>query len=225
MMIGAALQASVGFGIALVVVPLLALINPSFVPGPMLFASLFLALLMAFRGWGTTDKRNLSQALFGLSLGTGIAALGLMLISADRLPKLFGILILLAVAISVSGIHVPLTKINLISAGLVSGVMGTVAGIHGPPVALLYQRQAGNTIRATLAVFFVIAYSAALLALSLVGRLGAQEIKVGFSLAPGVVAGYLVARFASKRLDQGPRLRTAILTVATLSAIALILKN
>jgi uncharacterized protein len=225
MMIGATLQASVGFGIALVVVPLLALMNPSFVPGPMLFASLFLALIMAFRGWGAMDKRKMSQALFGLFLGTGIAALALTVISADRLPRIFGVLILIAVAISVSGIHVPLTKINLISAGLVSGIMGTVAGIHGPPVALLYQRQAGDTVRATLAVFFVIGYSTALVALSLVGRLGVQEIKVGFSFAPGVFAGYLLARFALKRFDRGPWLRTAILSVATLSAIALILKN
>jgi uncharacterized membrane protein YfcA len=225
MMIGAVLQASVGFGIALVVVPLLTLMNPSFVPGPMLFASLFLALIMAFRGWGATDKRKLSQALSGLFLGTGIAALGLMIISAEQLPRLFGVLILIAVAISVSGIHFPLTKINLISAGLASGIMGTVAGIHGPPVALLYQRKTGDTVRATLAIFFVIGYSAALLALSLVGRLGLQEIKVGFSLTPGVVGGYLAAGFISPRLDRGPWLRTAVLTIATLSAMVLIFKK
>jgi uncharacterized protein len=225
MMIGAVLQASVGFGIALVVVPLLTLMNPSFVPGPMLFASLFLALIMAFRGWGAMDKRKLYQALSGLFLGTGIAALGLMVISTEQLPKLFGVLILIAAAISGSGIHIPLTKINLISAGLASGIMGTVAGIHGPPLALLFQRQAGGTVRATLAILFVIGYSAALLALSLVGRLGPQEIKVGFLLTPGVVGGYLAARFISPRLDRGLWLRTAILTIASLSAMVLILKK
>jgi hypothetical protein len=35
MVVGSLLQASVGFGIALFVVPLLVLLNPVFVPGPM----------------------------------------------------------------------------------------------------------------------------------------------------------------------------------------------
>ncbi len=225
MVLGSLLQASVGFGIALFVVPLLVLLNPAFVPGPMLLASLFLAAIMAFRGWSAIDRMKLFHALTGLLVGTVIAALGLMILAADQLPKIFGILILLAVAISVSGIHIPLTRRNLISAGAVSGVMGTIAGIHGPPIALLFQRQPGQTVRGTLAVFFLLGYSIALIALFMVGRFGAQEIKLGLGLAPGVVAGYIAARFTARTLDKGNWLRIAILIVATLSALALITRR
>jgi uncharacterized protein len=225
MVIGSLLQASIGFGIALFVVPLLVLLNPAFVPGPMLFASLFLALIMSLRGWGSTDKTKLNHALVGLIIGTVAAALGLTIISAERLPRIFGVLILLAVAISASGVHIPLTRKNLVSAGIVSGVMGTLAGIHGPPIALLYQRQTGDTVRGTLAVFFVIGYSIALIALFFVGRFRSQELIMGLSLAPGVIAGYGIARFTTKLLDKGYWLRFAILTVASLSAIALILRS
>jgi len=225
MVLGSLLQASVGFGIALFVVPMLILLNPAFIPGPMLFASLFLAAIMAFRGWQAIDRMKLNYALGGLLLGTVVAALGLTILAADKLPKVFGVIILMAVVISVSGIHIPLTRSNLVSAGAVSGVMGTIAGIHGPPIALLFQRQAGRTVRGTLAVFFVIGYSVALVALFLVGRFGEREIKLGLALAPGVIAGYLIARFTTKLLDKGHWLRIAILSVATLSAIALLFRN
>jgi hypothetical protein len=225
MVVGSLLQASVGFGIALFVVPLLVLLNPVFVPGPMLFASLFLAAIMAFRGWSAIDLKKLGLAGVGLFVGTAAGALALMIVAADKWPKLFAVFILVAVALSASGIHIPATRRNLVAAGIISGVMGTISGIHGPPMALLYQREPGNIVRATLAIFFVMAYAIALIALGTIGLFGKKELLLGLTLAPGVIAGYIVARFSTKLLDRGYWLRLAILTVASLSAIALILRG
>lgn len=225
MMAGSLLQASIGFGIALFVVPLLVLLNPAFVPGPMILAALFLAAVMAFRGWSAIDPKKLSLAGVGLFVGTAAGALGLLVVAADKWPKLFAVLILLAVALSASGIHLPVTGRNLVAAGIISGIMGTISGIHGPPIALLYQREKGDIVRATLAVFFVIAYTIALVALWLIGLFGEKEFLMGLTLSPGVIAGYIVARFSTKLLDRGYWLRVAILTVASLSAIALFLKG
>lgn len=225
MVAGSLLQASVGFGIALFVVPLLVLLNPVFVPGPMLFASLFLAAIMAFRGWSAIDLKKLGLAGVGLFVGTAAGALALMIVAADKWPKLFAVFILAAVALSASGIHIPVTRRNLVAAGIISGVMGTISGIHGPPMALLYQRETGNIVRATLAIFFVMAYAIALIALGTIGLFGKKELLLGLTLAPGVIAGYIVARFSTKLLDRGYWLRLAILTVASLSAIALLLRR
>jgi uncharacterized protein len=225
MVVGSLLQASVGFGIALFVVPLLFLLNPAFIPGPMLFASIFLAGIMALRGRGVLERGKLVMAGVGLFLGTAVAALALLVIAADYWPKFFAALILLAVVLSASGIHIPVTGRNLVAAGFISGVMGTISGIHGPPMALLFQKQPGQIVRGTLAFFFVIAYSIALVALFSVGRFGAREIKLGMALSPGVVAGYMAARFAAPILDKGKGLRIAILTVAALSALALMIRG
>ena len=225
MVAGSLLQASIGFGIALFVVPLLVLLNPAFVPGPMLFASLFLATVMAFRGSKSVDPRKLGLAGVGLFIGTAAGALGLTIVAADQWPKLFAVLILLAVALSASGIHLRITGRNLVAAAIVSGIMGTISGIHGPPMALLYQREKGNIVRATLAAFFVMAYAIALIALGTIGLFGKRELLMGLTLAPGVVAGYLIARFSTRLLDHGQGLRIAILAVASLSAIALFLRS
>ena len=225
MVLGSLLQASIGFGIALFVVPLLVLLNPAFVPGPMLFASLFLATIMACRGRSAVDPKMLGLAGAGLFFGTAAGALGLLIVAANQWPKLFAVLILLAVALSASGIHIRVTGKNLVAAGIVSGVMGTISGIHGPPMALLYQREEGNIVRATLAAFFVMAYAIALITLGTIGLFGKRELLMGFTLAPGVVAGYLIAKFTAKWLDRGYWLRIAILAVASLSAIALFLRS
>lgn len=223
--LGATLQASAGIGLSLVAVPLLALINPAFIPGPILFANLLLTILMAFGGWGAIDQVGFKPIVIGLFAGTGIGSVGLMLIPVEHLPTMFGILILVAVALSAIGIDIPLTRRNLIAAGAASGVMGTMTGIHGPPIALLYQRQVGETVRATLGVSFAIAYSLSLGALHLVSLFGIQELKLGVALGPGVVLGYWVSKLTTKLIDQGYRLRITILTISALGAIVLLWKS
>jgi hypothetical protein len=225
MVIGSLLQASVGFGIALFVVPLLVLLTPSFIPGPMLFAALLLAGIMAVRGRGAVEPRRISLAVAGLLLGTAAGALGLTLIAADKWPRLFAVFILLAVVLSASGLRIPVTGRNLAAAGVISGIMGTISGIHGPPMALLYQREAGSVVRANLAAFFALAYILSLSALGAVGLFGKKEFLIGLALTPGVIGGYLLARIFAGFLDRGNWLRLAILTVASLSALALIFRG
>src|SRR5580693_10630858 len=60
MAIGAALQAAVGLGMALFVVPLLALIDVRLIPGPVLLASMALAVMMAYRGRAAINRRELT---------------------------------------------------------------------------------------------------------------------------------------------------------------------
>jgi uncharacterized membrane protein YfcA len=134
-----AVQASVGLGFALVAVPLLALVDLDFVPGPSLFVSLFLALAMTSVGRAAIDKAELLRIAAGVALGTAGGAMVLVFLRPENMAQLFGALILAAVAISLTGRQLPLTTANLIGAGTVSGIMGTLSGIHGPPLALVYQ--------------------------------------------------------------------------------------
>ena len=225
MTIGSALQASVGFGIALFVVPLLALIRPALIPGPMILAALSLAVMMSFQGWKAVDKENVLRIFGGLLLGTAVGALALGSIPTETLPRLFGFVILGAVFITAFIRKVSFNWKNLFGAGMISGVMGTMTGIHGPPIALFYQRQAPDRVRATLAFFFVLAYAIALGALHGVGLFGIPELTFGLSLTPGVVMGFFISFWTRRIFDRGNGLRIAILAIATLSALRLIWKG
>lgn len=223
--LGSVLQASTGIGLSLVAVPFLVLIRPVLVPGPILFANLLLSAIVALGGRGAIDRAGLKPTLAGLLVGSGLGAIGLMWVPVAQLPLLFGSLILVAVGVSVVGIDLRLIPRNFVLAGMASGLMGTMVGIHGPPIALLYQRQAGNRVRATLGFVFAIAYALSLAALHGVGLFSIQEFQFGITLAPGVVLGYAVSRFATKWLDRGSWLRIAILTVSALGALTLLLRR
>jgi len=221
---GSLVQASVGFGFALVTIPLLTLINPVFAPGPTLCANLLLSILMIIRERSAIEQGQLRIAAYGLVAGTVVGALALSLIPRDHLGGLFGIMILTAVGLSVIGHHVAITPRNLLVVGLSSGVMGTMAGIHGPPIALLYQRAPGRTVRATLAVFFSFAYIISIGALFMTGLFGTRELILCAILAPGVIIGYILSWKLQERFD-GRYLWWGILIVAGLSGLALVARE
>ena len=52
---GATLQGAVGFGLGLLSVPLLILIEPDFIPGPLILAAFFLNILVSLRERQSVD--------------------------------------------------------------------------------------------------------------------------------------------------------------------------
>lgn len=98
--------------------------------------------------------------------------------------------------------------------------MGTMVGIHGPPIALVFQNAEPAQARAMLGAFFAVGYATSVIALFAVGLFGRQELTVGLLLLPGVGIGYATAPLAGRFVDRR-RLRIAILTISGASAIAL----
>jgi uncharacterized membrane protein YfcA len=223
MMVGAAIQSAVGIGLALIVVPLLVLLEARFVPGPMLFASIILALATAWRERGAIAGDQLKISLLGLVISTAIGAAALSLIPAGNLPKVFGLLILVAVIISVSGFSVQPTALVLVVGAAASGIMGTMVGIHGPPIALVFQNAGPERARANLGAFFAVGYSASVAALVWMGVFGPTELALSFILIPGVLLGWLIgpqiARFLNTR-----RTRAAILSISAITACVILMK-
>ncbi len=220
---GATLQGSVGFGLGLFSVPILLLIEPRFVPGPLLFASIGLTILLTHRERRGVRVSDLKWSLSGRVLGIAVAAAALVAIPASRLAVLFGMLVLMAVGLSATGLHVPVRPGTLFGAGILSGFMGTTVSIGGPPIALLYQRQSGPQIRGTLSAFFVVGVTLSLIALHLVGRFGFEEFLLALGLLPGIGIGFLVSRRTAAALDVG-YLRKAILLVSAVSAVVVLVK-
>ena len=222
--LGSVLQAATGLGAGLVVVPLLALISLDFVPGPVILAALTLAWLMAWRGRAEISYKGMPPLLGGLLIGMMLGASTLSLLPLDRLGVLFGSLILLAVALSVSGSRVALSPATASVAGAVSGFMGTTTAVGAPVLALMYQHHPGPVLRATLGFLYFVSSIVMIILLHLAGRFGAQELRLGLMLIPGVVAGYLVAGYLSPYLDRGYS-RIAVLAISTISAGLLIVRS
>lgn len=222
--LGSWLQGSVGFGLGLLAVPFLALIDTALVPGPILLASGCLTLVMLGREHHALRREDLKWSLGGRFAGTVAALAVLVVMPADRLGLLFGGLVLGAVALSASGLHPAATPVTLVGAGTLSGFMATVASIGGPPIAMVYQRESGPSIRATLSAFFLFGTVLSLSGLHLVGRFGWQEVRLGLLMLPGLALGFLLSRRTAGLFDRG-LIRPAILVVSAIAGAAVVVKT
>jgi uncharacterized membrane protein YfcA len=222
--IGALLQGSVGFGLSLFAVPFLVMIDPTFVPGPLLVGGATLTLLMTVRDRNALDLPGLRWTTGGRVVGSAVGAAALIALPPRELILGIGALVLLAVALSVSGLRLRPTSRVLLGAGLLSGFMGTTATIGGPPIALAYQDETGDRLRGSLASNLFVGAMISIVAIVAVGRFGGNELRAACVLLPGVVTGYIASGRARRIVDRGYT-RPAVLTVSTLGAVALIIRE
>ncbi len=174
--LGATVQGSVGFGLGLVAAPVLALIEPRLVPGALLVSALVMNVLMFRREFRWIVLSEVKWAIVGRLIGAVIGAAVLASIPRGETGLFFGVLVLLAVGMSATGLKIRPTTPAVLGAGTISGFMGTTIAIGGPPVALVYQHAKGPRLRGTLAGMFVFGAAMSLIALAVIGRLGKQEL-------------------------------------------------
>ncbi len=222
--IGALLQGSVGFGMALVAAPLLSLVDARLVPGPVLASALLLTLLVTWRDRRSIDVGGVKWAIVGRVPGTLVGAATIAALPAHTLAIVFGALVVVAVLLIAFGLPLTPRPRTLLLAGLLSGFMGTTASIGGPPVAVLYQRAAGPKVRGTLGGYFLLGATMSIAALAFVGRFGAREIGWSLWLAPGVLIGFALSFRVTRWLDAG-RTRRAVLAVAGIAGVLVIVRQ
>jgi uncharacterized membrane protein YfcA len=220
---GSAIQVAVGMGLNLFAVPLLMLIDPAYGPAPVLVASLVLSVLALWRVPAKVDGRELGLIGAGLLGGGAIAAWVIASIDTASFARVLGALIVVAVVLVLSGRSVAIGAGSLTAAGAAAGFMGTIAGIHAPPIALLYSREPPMRLRGALLTMIIIGNIVSLAALAAVGRFGAREITQAGLLLPGVAVGLATAPIVARSLD-AKRTRWAVLAIAGLSGLALVLR-
>ncbi len=218
------LQTVSGFGFAMVAVPALALISLELVPGPSLVNSAILGIAMFLDERRLVARQETQWLIPAIALGSVAGALLIYLVPTDWSGIVIGSAILAAIAMTLVSRPLVLSPPILSAGGLIAGVMGTVSGIHGPPLAILYQHQPIAKVRATMALIFIVACLTSLAALAFVGAFDARLAIMGLSLSPGLIAGFLLARKVRAHLPLRV-IRPIILTTATISALTLLWRS
>ncbi len=219
--VGALVQGTVGVGLGMVGAPLLALVDPEFVPVGILLPVVPLSLTMAVRERHHVDFTGIRWAVIGRIPGTIAGAWVVARADGSALTIMIGIVVLVAVVASLAGVHFAPTNRNLAIAGVASGFTGTSAGIGGPPIALTYQHRDPATIRSTLAVYFFIGLTISFVSLAVGGVIDRHQLELGLLLVPAAIVGTVVAPQVARRLP-AHRVRLAVLLLCAVSAIALI---
>ncbi len=221
---GSVVQGVSGVGGGFIMVPLLALIDMRLLPGAFIFGTLSLSTLMAWRERAHIDMTNTMPILLAVLPGALLGALLVAQVSAERLGFVFGGMILLAIAISLTGLHLPLNRLTAAIAGLAAGAMGASSGIGAPVIAILYQRETGPRIRSTLAYIYTGASLLILVALAAFGKFTVRDIQAGLLLVPGFMLGYICSRPLALRFDHGAT-RYIVLAVSAVAAVVLLINS
>lgn len=220
---GAFLQSLIGIGFVMLVAPFLVLHNPAFVPVPMLLIGTFLPLLILWRDRSAINFTGIKAAVVGRIFGSMLAVWVITIISQSTFMLIFGGLVIVTVLLSVHKFNIHPTAVSVGIAGFFSGLMGTLAALGGPPMAIVYQHERGDVIRATLSGFFVLGTLLSLSFLGLAGKVGMNDFKLFALMIPGVLIGFYLSRYAVDFIDRN-YMRTALLSVSFLAGILVIIK-
>ena len=191
--VGSYVQSSIGFGLAIIAAPGLFFIDPLYVPAPITISAFTLSLANAAKHWHSISFEGLKFAIIGRIPGTVAGGLLLFWIGQEQLALWLGISVIVAVLLSLSNVVLKPTPGALFSAGFLSGFMGTSTSIGGPPMALLYQHEENDFIRANMAAFFCVSCLMSLIMLATVGQFGMEHVLISLPLMPATLLGYWVA--------------------------------
>jgi uncharacterized membrane protein YfcA len=221
-MVGATVQGSIGFGMNLVTVPVLAIVEPAALPATAVLIGLPMSVTMVLHEHEAIDRRATAWILLGRLPGTIIGTVIVALVATSTLSVIVGVVVLVSVAMSAQGTTIDVNPRSCALTGVESGVFGTAAGIGGPPLALLFQHHDGPVVRSTLGASFFFGTLFSLSALSIAGQVEVDHLALAAALVPAVLLGFLASRALRRVLDRG-WLRPAVLLFAAVSgAVAIV---
>jgi uncharacterized protein len=220
----ACLQASIGFGMGMLAAPIVALVDPSLVPGAIVLLGAVITLMVTVREHASIDLRGTGWALAGRAPGTVVGSLLVVFLPERGLALVLAGVVLLGVVLTSLGWAPEPRRPALVAAGAASGVFGTATGIGGPPMALVWQRSSGARLRGTMSGFFLVGSALSIVGLALAGAIDTHVLTSTAWLVPAVVAGYALSRLVNRVLDQR-RLRLTAIVVSALGAVVLIVQQ
>jgi uncharacterized membrane protein YfcA len=224
LVLGATVQALVGLGLGLVAAPVVTILDPSLMPELMLVLAALLPLLTLIRSHDEIEWRGLGWVLPARVPGTVVGVWFLAVFTDRYVGVAVAVMVLLAVALSLRSVEVPVRPGTLAAAGVLSGAAGTATSIGGPPVALLYQHSSAAQIRSTLAVLFTVGAAMSLVGIWLGGRFNADVLLLALLLTPCLAVG----AWAGHRLQgvfPDHLVRYAVLAVCAASALVLLVRS
>ncbi|MEM7695978.1 MAG: sulfite exporter TauE/SafE family protein [Pseudomonadota bacterium] len=220
--LAALVQSGAGLGFGLIAAPLLALVDPAFIPGTILFLGTTASALATLRERRAVNPRLTLAGLSGRLPGAIIAAAVLTAVSPALFQLLFAVLILAAVALSLKSPKVPPTGPIVFVAGVVSGVMGTLTAVGAPPFGIALQHAAAAELRATLNAVLFLGACLSMAMLALFGAFGVADILRGAALVPFAVLGFALSGRLVRHPEAPKLVRPAVLALCVGASVLLI---
>jgi hypothetical protein len=221
---GAITQSAIGIGFG-IPAGILVLLEPSMVPSCIILMGSFLALSNAMLSYKDIIKVDLIYSYTGRVIGSILAMpLIFLTLGTDYYLIIFGVLLLITVFLSAKKWNVVATRKNVTIAGVCSGFMGTLTGVGGPPMAIVYQNSSSKNVVATLNMFFGIGALFSVFVLIYIDLINFREVMRCLLLAPGIIVGIVLGRQKIVKDYVNINLKKLILIICFISAIIVLVQ-
>ncbi|PAU91068.1 permease [Kocuria sp. WN036] len=221
--VASCLQGAIGFGLGLLAAPVVALFDPSLLPGSLILLATGVTVLGVVRDRGSVDLKGTGWALLGRVPGTAAGALLVAALPAQALALALAGTVLLAVLLSVCGWQPRPRPAAVAAAGAASGLLGTATSIGGPPMALVWHGSSRARMRGTMSAFFLVGALMSLTALTAVGAIDRRTLVFAGVLAPAMVLGFALSGPVNRRIDRR-LVRRLGLGASTLGAVLVLVQ-
>jgi len=195
-----------GFGFALFAVPpLLFMHEPPIVVAMVNILGFSSGIVVLFGEWHEIRKPTLRAlipwALIGLVAGTAI----LRYVDGLYIKLLASIVVVAFSIYAASGLRFPGVErpAATVIAGLTSGVLGTSAGLPGPPIALLFTARSlpPTAFRVTITAYFMVVDVVAVFLLAISGQLHRPALVLSVTMIPASLVGRWFGRQLADRVS------------------------
>ena len=223
MFVGATVLGTVGFGIGITTAPVLLLVlDPQTVVVTVNTVSLALFVLIIRQTRGHLPGREMAPIIVAGLIGAPVGVLILDSVSPTGLRIVIAALIVALTIPTALGLRVPASRPRLtgVAVGFVVGALLTGSGIGGPLVALhlLARGWSRQTMRASLALYFLVIESTGVVGYAVTGLFTGERIGLILVVTGPVILGFALATAIGRRMDE--RLfRTSVVAVVLATSV------
>ncbi|MFC7400843.1 sulfite exporter TauE/SafE family protein [Citricoccus sp. GCM10030269] len=221
--VASSLQGSIGFGAGMVAAPAIALVAPELLPALVVMFACLLTLMVTIRERAHLDLAGAGWALLGRLPGSVIGAFMVVVLPVTALSWVVAVSVLAGTGSAFLGWRPAPTRGVLVTAGALSGIMGTSTSVGGAPMAIVWQGQEPARTRGTMSAFFLVGSIVSVVMLALVGAVTWYAVHVFLGLIPAVAVGFLLSRRLNHWMNT-ERLRVCGLILATGGGVLLAIR-
>lgn len=221
---GATVHASVGIGIGLVAGPALVAVDPGFLPGPVIMATLILTARHLIVDGHHADRGTVQRAYMGVPLGLAVGLVVVAVADEAAMRIVIGCAIVIAAALLLLGVHVARNDRTDVLGGGAYSLSLIAAGIPGPAAAVAFNDLPPARYRGTMGFVGIPVSVVSLALLFFAGEFGSHELVLATWMIPGIVVGLLAGRHLRPHLDN-TWFRTSVLWLALLGGGALVIRQ
>ncbi|HEY4209948.1 MAG TPA: sulfite exporter TauE/SafE family protein [Steroidobacteraceae bacterium] len=220
-------RSAIGFGEALVAVPILALIIPIQVAAPVaVLISITVAAVVLVGDWRHVHLRSASRLILSTLIGTPLGLLLLTRISTDLVKACLGLAILAFSCYSLARHRLAKLQDDRLAwaFGFSAGVLGGAYGMNGPPLAVYgtLRGWSAQSFRATLQGYFLPASMMSMAGYWAAGLWNSEVTHYYLASLPGVAVAMFLGRLSTGRMDTAAFLRWVNVALIVVAGVLLV---